>query len=527
MQTVNMATPQYYPYAAGGQMAPQGILGSVLGFAAPAIGGLIGDAFGNKKLGQQIGGVAGTFAHLIPLQAGPGEPVQYVQMAPQGIFGDIAGALGAPVGGLIGGWLGNQQAGQQIGGTLGGLAQQFSPFSAVPVAYGQMAPQGIFGDIAGALGGPVGGAIGGLFGNRQLGQQIGGTVGGLAQQFSPFSAVPAGYGQMAPMMFRADQFMDLVNRGLITLPNLPQTVQLPPNGQMAPQGIFGDIAGALGGPVGGAIGGLFGNRQLGQRIGGTVGGLAQQFSPFSAVPAGYGQMAPQGIFGDIAGALGAPVGGLIGGWLGNQQAGQQIGGTLGGLAQQFSPFSAVPVGYGQMAPQGIFGDIAGALGGPVGGAIGGLFGNRQLGQQIGGTVGGLAQQFSPFSAVPSGYGQMAPQGIFGDIAGALGGPVGGAIGGLFGNRQLGQRIGGTVGGLAQQFSPFAAVPSGYGQMAPQGIFGDIAGALGAPVGGLIGGWLGNQQAGQQIGGTLGGLAQQFSPFSVLPAQQVYGYPTVH
>jgi hypothetical protein len=469
MQTVNMATPQYYPYAAGGQMAPQGILGSVLGFAAPAIGGLIGDAFGNKKLGQQIGGVAGTFAHLIPLQAGPGEPVQYVPMAPQGIFGDIAGALGAPVGGLIGGWLGNQQAGQQIGGTLGGLAQQFSPFSAVPVGYGQMAPQGIFGDIAGALGGPVGGAIGGLFGNRQLGQQIGGTVGGLAQQFSPFSAAPAGYGQMAPMMFRADQFMDLVNRGLITLPNLPQTVQLPPNGQMAPQGIFGDIAGALGGPVGGAIGGLFGNRQLGQRIGGTVGGLAQQFSPFSAVPAGYGQMAPQGIFGDIAGALG----------------------------------------------------------GPVGGAIGGLFGNRQLGQQIGGTVGGLAQQFSPFSAVPAGYGQMAPQGIFGDIAGALGGPVGGAIGGLFGNRQLGQRIGGTVGGLAQQFSPFAAVPAGYGQMAPQGIFGDIAGALGAPVGGLIGGWLGNQQAGQQVGGTLGGLAQQFSPFSVLPAQQVYGYPTVH
>jgi hypothetical protein len=318
MQTATMAPTPYYPmppqYLAGGQMAPQGILGSALGFAGAPLGGLIGKALGNEKLGQQIGGIAGTFAHFIPFQAGPGAPVQYAQMTPQGIFGDIAGALGAPVGGLVGGWLGNQQAGQNIGGTLGGLAQQYLPFQAGP-GYGQMAPQGIFGDIAGALGGPVGGALGGLFGNRNLGQQIGGTLGGLAQQYLPFQAGPA-------------------------------------YGQMAPQGIFGDIAGALGAPVGGVVGGWLGNQQAGQHIGGTLGGLAQQYLPFQAGP-GYGQMAPQGIFGDIAGALGAPVGGVVGGPFGNRNLGQQIGGTLGGLAQQFSPFSVMPQqGYGNGYPYG-------------------------------------------------------------------------------------------------------------------------------------------------------------------------------
>jgi hypothetical protein len=73
--------------------------------------------------------------------------------------------------------------------------------------------------------------------------------------------------------------------------------------------------------------------------------------------------------------------------------------------------------YGQIAPQGWFGNLLGNIGAPVGGAIGGLLGNQQLGGQIGGMAGGLAHRYLPFEVDPLAamYGQVAPQGWLGDL----------------------------------------------------------------------------------------------------------------
>jgi hypothetical protein len=62
---------------------------------------------------------------------------------------------------------------------LGGQQQQ---------PYGQVAPQGFFGDILGSVGAPLGQAVGGFFGNPQLGGQLGGLAGQFGQQFLPFQA---------------------------------------------------------------------------------------------------------------------------------------------------------------------------------------------------------------------------------------------------------------------------------------------------------------------------------------------------
>ncbi len=71
---------QYLPFQAGPQMAapaayaPQGLIGGFLGSVA---GGAIGNAFGHRGAGRAIGGALGA---LLPFQAGPGAPVQYMQV---------------------------------------------------------------------------------------------------------------------------------------------------------------------------------------------------------------------------------------------------------------------------------------------------------------------------------------------------------------------------------------------------------------------------------------------------------------
>src|SRR5687767_9001484 len=72
----------------GGQLAPQGFFGNLLGSIAQPVGQAIGGAFGQPQLGGQIGQAAGGFAGLLPFQAGPGMVPGYGggQLAPQGFF---------------------------------------------------------------------------------------------------------------------------------------------------------------------------------------------------------------------------------------------------------------------------------------------------------------------------------------------------------------------------------------------------------------------------------------------------------
>ncbi|KRB84946.1 hypothetical protein [Noviherbaspirillum sp. Root189] len=335
------------------------------------------------------------------------------QLMPQGLFG---GLLGGPLGGFIGkgigGLFGNPGLGSQIGQMAGGIGGSLLPFSADPMmaAYAQqqqqqqlqqlqqlqhlhqlqqlqqaqqapqsqqLAPQGFFGNLLGQIGQPLGGAIGGIFGNAGLGSTIGGAAGQLGRML-PFSADPIAQAyamqqaQLAPQSF----FGNLLNRplnGMIspTIGSLPIGTPIPGNpfmnqiqhqlpfgaqqglqGQLAPQGFFGDLIGQIGQPLGGAIGGLFGNAGLGSTIGGAAGQLGRLL-PFGADPisqayamqqAQQAQLAPQGFFGNLLGQIGQPLGNAIGGMFGN--AG--LGGTIGGAAGQFGrllPFGAD--GFGQ------------------------------------------------------------------------------------------------------------------------------------------------------------------------------------
>ncbi|MES2295390.1 MAG: hypothetical protein V4582_00025 [Pseudomonadota bacterium] len=313
-----------------------------------------------------------------------------------------------------------------------------------PVAYGsQLAPQGFFGGLIGApLGGLIGRGIGGLFGNAGMGSHIGQLAGGIGGAILPFSVDPvtAAYAQQA----QQQQQM--------------QALQ----GQLAPQGFFGNLLGAVGQPLGGAIGGLFGH----SGIGNTIGGVASQLGrilPFSSDPltAAYAQQAQQ------------------------QQLQQQL------LQQAQQAQLAQQMGQqGQIAPQGWFGNVLSQVGQPLGGAIGGLFGQSGIGNAIGGVASQLGS-ILPFSADPVSQlyaqqaqqaqqqqlrqlqqaqlqqaqlaqqvgqqGQFAPQGWFGNLIGQVGQPLGSAIGGLFGNAGLG----GSIGGVASQIGrilPFAADP---------------------------------------------------------------------
>src|SRR5690348_3652393 len=87
------------PYGTAAQFAPQGLLGNILGGLAAPAGGALGNLFGQQQLGSQIGGVAGQLANMLPFAAGPQMAApQPPQLAPQGLLGSILGAVAAPAG---------------------------------------------------------------------------------------------------------------------------------------------------------------------------------------------------------------------------------------------------------------------------------------------------------------------------------------------------------------------------------------------------------------------------------------------
>ncbi len=232
-------------------------------------------------------------------------------LVPQGLFGSLGGgALGGLIGRGIGGIFNNPSLGGRIGQTVGGIGGAILPFGADPVsaAYaqqcqqqlqqqmqqGQLAPQGWFGNLIGQVGQPLGSAIGGIFGHSGLGGSIGnvaGQIGGLL----PFGADPvsaANAQQQVPLQHlqhlqiqqQLQQLLDMQQQQQQQLQQLAQQGQLGAQGQLAPQGLFGNILGQVGRPLGGAIGGLFGQSGIGQTIGGVAGGLGR-FLPFQADPA--------------------------------------------------------------------------------------------------------------------------------------------------------------------------------------------------------------------------------------------------
>ena len=78
------AQPRLAAQSAAPQLAPQGLFGNILGGIAPQLGGAIGGALGQQALGQQLGGLAGQFSHLLPFAAAP-------QLTAQGFdFGQLA-----------------------------------------------------------------------------------------------------------------------------------------------------------------------------------------------------------------------------------------------------------------------------------------------------------------------------------------------------------------------------------------------------------------------------------------------------
>ncbi|RJG15023.1 hypothetical protein D3872_14985 [Massilia cavernae] len=380
----------------GGQLAPQGFFGGLLG--APlggAIGRGIGGLFGSSGLGNQIGQFAGGIGgSLLPFGVDPVtaayaqqaqqqqlmqqlQQQQSGQLAPQGWFGNLIGQVGQPLGGAIGGMFGNPQAGSTIGNVAGQLGRLL-PFGADPIsaAYAQqmqqaqqqqLAPQGWFGNLLGQVGQPLGGAIGGLFGNQGVGSTIGGAAGQLGRLL-PFGADPvaAAYAQQ---------------------------IQQAQQQQLAPQGWLGNMIGQVGQPLGSTIGGWLGNAGVGSTIGGVAGQLGKLL-PFGAEPQGMGgiqqiQQLQQQLQQQV------------------QQLHQQYQQQLAQLIAQQQQQQAQQL-QGQLGPQGWFGNLIGQVGRPLGGAIGGLFGNAQLGNTIGGAAGQLGQML-PFSVDPmaAAYAQQA------------------------------------------------------------------------------------------------------------------------
>jgi hypothetical protein len=112
---------QNQPYQAQPQLDPQGIFGRQLG---SLLGGYGGGLIGQSGLGQQLGGMLGG---LLPFQAQPWTQAYQAQpqLDPQGIFGR---RLGSILGGIGGGAIGQHGLGQQVGGMLG----SFLPFQAQP-----------------------------------------------------------------------------------------------------------------------------------------------------------------------------------------------------------------------------------------------------------------------------------------------------------------------------------------------------------------------------------------------------------
>lgn len=134
------------------QLAPQGLVGNLIGqFGQPA-GSAIGGLFGQSGLGGQIGGIASQLGRLLPFQQDP-----------------IAQAYAL---------LAQQQ--EQIQQQMQQL-QQLQQLQQPQQGQQQIAPQGFFGNLLGQVGQPLGGAIGGIFGNSGLGSQIGGAAGQLGR----------------------------------------------------------------------------------------------------------------------------------------------------------------------------------------------------------------------------------------------------------------------------------------------------------------------------------------------------------
>ena len=254
------------------------------------------------------------------------------QLMPQGFFG---GLIGAPLGGLIGrgvgGLFGNSNLGHQIGQFAGGIGGSLLPFSADPVAAAyaqqaqqqqlqqqllqqqlqqqqlqqlqqaqlaqQLAPQGWFGNLIGSVAQPLGGAIGGLFGHQGVGNTIGGVAGQLGRLL-PFGADPT---QIAQQQY-AQQVQQLQQQLAQQQQQYAQLVQAlqqqqvqAQQGQIAPQGWFGNLLGQVGQPLGSTIGNIFGNAGLGGNIGNVAGQLGRML-PFGADPvaAAYAQQAQLG-----------------------------------------------------------------------------------------------------------------------------------------------------------------------------------------------------------------------------------------
>ena len=322
--------------AAQAALAPQGVFGDILGAVAPTIGSV-------------VGGLGG----LLPFSAQPQYVAPQAVLAPQGVLGNILGGLlpfsaqpqaVAPQAalapqGVFGDILG--AVAPTIGSVVGGLGGLL-PFSAQPqyvAPQAVLAPQGVFGNIVSSLAPTVGQAVGGLLGNAGAGQQIGSVAGQIANLL-PFSAQPQ---YVAPQAVLAPQgVLGNILGGLLPFSAQPQAVA--PQAVLAPQGVFGNIVSSLAPTVGQAVGGLLGNAGAGQQIGSVAGHIANLL-PFSAQPqyvAPQAVLAPQGAFGDFVRAVAPSVGQAVGGALGNAAIGQQIGNVAGHFAG-FLPLSVQPV----------------------------------------------------------------------------------------------------------------------------------------------------------------------------------------
>jgi hypothetical protein len=120
------------PQGFSGLLQPQGFFGNLLGTIGQPLGGAIGGALGNPQLGGQLGGLAGSLGRLLPFGVDP-LTAAYAggQLAPQGFFGNLLGTIGQPLGGAIGSILGNPQLGGTLGQAIGSLGGVL-PFQAVP-----------------------------------------------------------------------------------------------------------------------------------------------------------------------------------------------------------------------------------------------------------------------------------------------------------------------------------------------------------------------------------------------------------
>lgn len=118
----------YLPFAATPQFVPQGMFGNILGQISGPAGYALGAALGQPGLGHALGGTASHFAHLLPFGMMPQAVPQFV---PQGAFGNSLGQLAGPLGAAIGNAFGQPGLGQSIGGIAGSFAHML-PFAAAP-----------------------------------------------------------------------------------------------------------------------------------------------------------------------------------------------------------------------------------------------------------------------------------------------------------------------------------------------------------------------------------------------------------